>query len=269
MTVSVLITSYNHADTLRRAIDSVLMQQTSFEVQVIVVDDCSTDGSVEIIREYWNRDKVSCVEFKEHYGMMRAYAVGLARCEGEYILIADCDDFWVANDKLQRQVEFMAQFPDVSLCVTKVYTERNGQRHTMGVPASYINDHLTYDNLLRGNAYIHAQSYCFRRSALEQYVDFEKFIRLGFKVWDYPIVLELIRHTRFWCMDFYSAVFAKNEESVTQTLSRTRRFRYAMGNHWVRLYYIFKYGCKPGTFFYLIYRLCRDIYAVIFKTWNK
>jgi glycosyltransferase involved in cell wall biosynthesis len=200
--------------------------------------------------------------------MMRAYAVGLERCSGEYIAFCDCDDFWIDPLKLQKQVEFMDSETACGLCVTRVLT--HGVGAFMGCQsAEYINGHLTYDDLLKGTASIHAQGYYLRKSDFEKYIDFDKFIRLKFPVWDYPIVLELIQHTHFFCLDFYSAVYVKHVESVTNTHKRWKRFKYVMGNHRIRGYYILKYGCKPSTFCYLIYRLCRDIYAVIFKTWNK
>ena len=267
--VSVLITSYNHAPLLRRAIDSVLMQKVTFPVEVLVVDDCSADGSAEIILKYFKAGKVSCVLFPDHQGLMRTYCVGLGRCTGEYIATCDSDDFWTSEDKLQRQVEVMDEFPALSLCVTKVYTETDGVRKPMTVSASYINKHLAYDNLLKGNSFIYAQSYLLRQSALLRYVDFDRFVSLGFSVWDLPIVLTLSRNTKFICLDFYSAVYTKNAESVTNTHRRVKRFKYLMGNYKIRAYFILCYGCKLSTFIFVIYKLLRDITSVILKKWYK
>ena len=265
--VSVLIVNYNHADTLQRAIESVLMQKTVYTVQVIVVDDCSTDGSVEALKQYYEAGKVSVISFAEHYGLMTAYRVGLERCRGEYIAFCDSDDYWTAEDKLQRQIEVMDEFPLLSLCVTKVHTCLGGEFTDMPT-ASYVNEHLTYDNLLRGNAYIHAQSYLLRKYALDKYIDFNQFISLGFHVWDYPIVLELSQHSKFLCLDFYSAVFNKQPESVTQTHSRIKRLRYIWGNFRIRAYYIHKYGCKTSTLHFVLYKLLRDLLSTLLKRWK-
>ena len=266
--VSVLITNYNHAESLRRAINSVLMQATVYTVQIIVVDDHSTDNSLDILREYYTADQVSVVAFAEHYGLMKAYQIGFQRCEGQYIMLCDSDDRWCSTDKIQRQVEFMDEFTRCSLCVTKVFTQTDGITGTHPYSASFINDHLTYDNLLMGNAFIHAQSFCLRKSALDKYVDFDKFIRLGFHVWDYPIVLTLIQHSKFFCLDFYSAVYVKHVESVTNTQSRAKRFKYIMGNFRIRWYFIWHYGCKPSTLSFVLYKFGRDILSVVFKRWK-
>ena len=260
--VSVLITSYNHAPTLRRAIESVLMQRTAFDVQVIAVDDCSSDDSVAIIRQY--QDKVTCVAFPDHYGMMRAYAVGLGRCEGQYIAVCDCDDYWTDPLKLAKQVDYMDVHPDVGLCVTDVMIQCGST-----LTCSPQGGKITFDTLLKGTACIYAPSYMIRREALERWVDFEKFVRIGFKVWDYPLVLELIRHCKFHRLPFYGGVFVVNPESVTHTRSRGRRLRYVLGNHRIRAWYIFKYGCKVTTIMYLMYRFTRDCYSIIFRRWTN
>jgi glycosyltransferase involved in cell wall biosynthesis len=264
MKVSVIIASYNHASTLRRAIDSVLMQKTSFPIETIIVDDGSTDESVNIIKEYYNEGLVSCIHCMEHYGLMIAYREAFKRCTGDYIALCDCDDYWTDQFKLHSQVEYMKSNLDCGLCVTKVFTKVDGKFTGMELPTD-----ITYDKLLRGNAYLHAQSYLIRKSDFDKYINFDKFVRLGFDVWDYPIVLELIQHIKFDCLDFYSAVFVKSEESITQTHSRLKRLKYILGNHKIRLYYILRYGCRFNTLLYLVYRLMRDIYSIIFKRWYK
>jgi glycosyltransferase involved in cell wall biosynthesis len=243
MKVSVITTAYNHHRTLKRAIDSVQMQK-GVEIEHIVIDDTLT-----------------------HKGMMRTYADAFKRCTGEYIAFCDGDDYWIDEHKLLRQICFM-NIHSLGVCLTKVYTEINGNYNEVPVTTDYINKNMSFDSLLKGTAYIYAQSYLIRKSDFDKYIDFEKFIRLGFHVWDYPIVLKLIKHTKFYCSDFYSAVYVKNEESVTNTRGRAKRFKYVMGTYWIRLYFICKYGCKLSTIVYLAYRFFRHLYSITFKTWT-
>ena len=260
MKVSVIITTYQHSfSDLNRAVDSVLDQITDHKFEVIVINDnmmpfINFDYRIQIINT-------------GHIGMMRAYQMGFNAAKGKYIAFCDGDDYWNTNQKLQIQIEYMEANPDCGFCFTKVMTEVDNNLTTMKQSAQFINNNISFDSLLRGNAHIHAQGYFIRRSTFEKYVDFRKFVRLGFRVWDYPIVLELIRHTRFHCLDFHSAVFVKSEESATQTRSRKKRAVIIYGNYRIKWYYILKYGCKLSTILILIYYLARRTYSLIFRTW--
>lgn len=159
------------------------------------------------------------------------------------------------------QLHYMMISPSCGLCVTKAQTLHNGVLHGMERPS------ITFDTLLRGTAGIHAQTYFVRKSTLFKYMDFDRYRK--FRVWDYPIVLELINHCEFYCIGVYTAVYNRQTESVTRTQSRRSRFNYLMGNYRIKWHYIVKYGCKLTTLLYLIYRLTRDVYSIIFKRWTK
>ncbi len=102
--VSVIIPVYNRENTIKRAIDSVLCQ-TYANLEVVIVDDGSTDNTVKIVNEYEdNRIKLICQ--KENGGANRARNIGIANSGGEYIAFQDSDDEWFP-DKLRIQIEQM------------------------------------------------------------------------------------------------------------------------------------------------------------------
>ena len=261
MKVSVIVTTYRHSmHDIDRAIKSVLDQVTPNWFEIILINDN------ELHIACAHRSRVNIIN-TGHIGMMRAYQMGFNAAKGKYITFCDGDDYWNTNQKLQIQIEYMEANPDCGVCFTKVMTEDGNNLTTMKKSAQFINNNISFDSLLRGNAHIHAQGYFIRRSTFEKYIDFNKFIRLGFRVWDYPIVLELIHHTRFHCLDFHSAVFVKSEESATQTRSRKKRASIIYGNYRIKWYYILKYGCKLSTILILIYYLARRTYSLIFRIW--
>ena len=72
----------------------------------------------------------------------------------------------------------MDKHPECGLCTTLVYTKESDKLIPMSVDAEFINRNMSFDALLRGNAYIHAQSYMIRRSDFLKYIDFEKFTNI-------------------------------------------------------------------------------------------
>lgn len=102
--VSVVIPAYNREGTIKRAVDSVL-NQTYPDIEVIVVDDGSTDHTVEIVREYQDK-RVQIICQKERGGANKARNTGIANAKGEYIAFQDSDDEWLP-DKLSIQIDLM------------------------------------------------------------------------------------------------------------------------------------------------------------------
>lgn len=102
--VSVVIPVYNREDTIKRSVDSVLCQTYS-NLEVIIVDDGSTDNTVKMINEY-DDSRIRLIRQKERGGANRARNIGIANSKGEYIAFQDSDDEWLP-DKLCIQIEQM------------------------------------------------------------------------------------------------------------------------------------------------------------------
>lgn len=106
--VSVLVVSYNHEKYIRQALDSVAMQETDFDFEVVVADDHSQDSTLLIIEEY--RDRLSNLRIlpsERNLGITRNYQRGFAACRGHYIAVIEGDDFWTSPAKLKTQVSFL------------------------------------------------------------------------------------------------------------------------------------------------------------------
>lgn len=111
--VSVVIPSYNHSQFINKTINSVL-QQTFDDFEIIVVDDCSTDNSVEKIDSIED-NRIKKFYLKENVGTVRALNFGLSKARGEYIATLGSDDIW-EKDKLEKQVAVLESRKDVGAC---------------------------------------------------------------------------------------------------------------------------------------------------------
>ena len=121
MKVSVIVATYNQRSTIERALDSVLGQNApDFDFEVIIGDDCSTDGTTEICRAYARRHpgKVRLIERPENLGVQGNYFDCVLQASGQYL--ADCagDDQWTSPSKLAMQVAMLDAHPDMTLCHT-------------------------------------------------------------------------------------------------------------------------------------------------------
>lgn len=113
--VSVLMVNYNHEDTLAETIQSVL-NQTYSNFQFIIVDDGSTDRSCEIIESFQD-ERIELYKREENEHICVATNYGFTKVKGDYLARIDSDDLWYP-DKLEKQLLFMEEHPECSVCFT-------------------------------------------------------------------------------------------------------------------------------------------------------
>lgn len=123
LSVSIIIPTHNRWPMLGEAVDSVLAQ-TASDHELIVIDDGSTDGTARRLQDYGERLTVLA---QNRRGVAAARNLGVSRSAGRYLAFLDSDDLWHPR-KLQRQLDFMEQNPDVEICQTGEIWIRNGVR---------------------------------------------------------------------------------------------------------------------------------------------
>ena len=129
--VSVCMITYNHGAFLATAIESILSQVTDYKFEIIISDDSSKDNTCEIIRKYaaLYPDIIRPIYNKENIGMQRNFAQSLMACKGKYIAVLEGDDYWTDSFKLQKQIDFLEQNPDYSMCITSIdLINKNGEK---------------------------------------------------------------------------------------------------------------------------------------------
>lgn len=118
--VSVCMITYNHAQFIEQAIEGVLIQETNFEFDLIISNDCSKDTSDSCIRNLIaSHPKGNLVKYFNHIsniGMSLNADFALKECTGKYIALCEGDDYWTDPKKLQKQVDFLEANPDFSIC---------------------------------------------------------------------------------------------------------------------------------------------------------
>ena len=129
--ISVIVTTYNQEATIGRTLDSILAQQCHLPVEIVVGEDCSTDGTLAICRQYAERfpEQIRLIANEQNKGIVDNYFDCLLAARGDYI--ADCagDDFWIDPQKLEKEARVLEAHDDVTLVHTDwlYYDETTGQ----------------------------------------------------------------------------------------------------------------------------------------------
>ena len=116
--VSVIVTTYNHEPYLAVALDAILAQRCDFGVEIILGEDCSTDGTLAVCREYAEKypEQIVLIASTENVGWRKNYRRCVEAARGKYIAFCDGDDYFCDADHLAMQLAIMEQNPNVGLC---------------------------------------------------------------------------------------------------------------------------------------------------------
>jgi len=169
--VSVIIPNYNHAVFLKQRIDSIL-NQTYQDFEVIILDDSSTDNSVEIIESYRNHPKVSQIVINDQNGgsPFLQWQKGIQLAKGEWIWIAESDD-WCEPELLEELLKLVNDNTGIAFCQSiavnqngkKVWQSRWPSEHEEIEGKKFISKYLLW-----GNYIVNASMSIFRKMVYEQ-----------------------------------------------------------------------------------------------------
>jgi len=124
--VSVIIPTFNRCALLHRAVESVL-NQTEQDFELVIVDDGSTDDTLQYLQSLVNINNVQILRLDKNYGVSKARNAGVNASNSEWIAFLDSDDFW-HPDKLKRQLKWLGDNPQYSIMQTNEIWIRNGVR---------------------------------------------------------------------------------------------------------------------------------------------
>ena len=128
--LTIVTTTYNHEKFIEEALNGFVSQKTTFPFQVLISDDCSTDNTAKIIRKYQKKypNIIKPIFRKKNLGPMENFIETLNEVHTTYVALCDGDDYWTDENKLQKQVDFLDEHPDYTVCFHPVKVVREDKR---------------------------------------------------------------------------------------------------------------------------------------------
>jgi len=229
MKVSVAMITYNHERFIAQAIESVLMQEASFEYELVIGEDCSTDRTREIVLDYQKRfpSRIRTLIRDRNVGAHENLAQTLAACLGEYIALLEGDDYWTAAGKLQKQVEFLDSDPGCSICfhpVRWLYDE--GQSRTNGRPEhnsvwpTHYRKYSTIEDLM-SDMFIQTASVMFRNGLINEYPEWFHKLKMA----DWPLYVLLAAQGKIGCLNEVMSAYRNHSGGIWFSVEEETRYR--------------------------------------------
>jgi glycosyltransferase involved in cell wall biosynthesis len=223
MKVTALVTTYNHDKYIAQALDSVLMQETNFEYEIIVGEDCSADQTRSIVLDFQRRNpkKIRLVLPPENLGAggTQIFARALELAQGRYVALLDGDDYWISSDKLQKQADFLDLHPECALCfhnALRIYDD--GNRASLPYNPKNQKRISGLEDILRSN-FIAGCTPMFRRTALPDFPAWYYSLPYG----DWAFYILCVQHGKVGYLDEILGVYRIHTEGLWSRLNAIQK----------------------------------------------
>lgn len=241
LVLSVDMITYKHENYIAEAIQGVLMQETNFEFELIIADDCSPDRTQEIVEQIVKLHprgyRIKYFRHKQNIGMQANGLFAVNKCKGKYFAMCEGDDYWTDPNKLQKQVDFLEENNDYAL----VFTDLDFYYQTSGIfkrsifqkkikPLYYsFEEHLVHAGFLAPCTWLCRKE--FVPTFTKKYTD-----------GTFPWLLDVLANSKIKFFNDTTAVYRILDESASHSGSIERRYHFAKGVFEIQKEYLEKYN---------------------------
>lgn len=245
--VSICVLTYNQEGTIAQTLNSLLNQICDFDFEILIGEDCSSDRTLEICREFQALypKKLRVIAAPSNLGVTRNFCAVTKWVSGKYMAFCGGDDFWHNPSKLALQVGFMEAHRDYGL----VHSRCNFLCDATGEVKEFErNDHHSgkvFEEILIGTYGIITVTALLRTSDFRKYVELEENIKKGYLMEDHPMWLDISYHSLVGYIPVSLATYRVNAESVSHSTNPAKDLAF-MSSRWaVERDYSNKYDVSP------------------------
>ena len=236
--VSVKMLTYNHAPYIAKAIECVLAQKTNFPFELVIGEDCSTDGTREIVLDYAQRfpEIIHVITSNQNVGVRNNSKRVNQALRGKYIAFCEGDDYWHRDDKLQLQVEYLEHHPECGLICSdynQFYTKTGREQlNYFKESGKKIDKSPSISDILSGNGGILTCTVVTRKELFEKVRAEDPFLHQSdhFKMGDVQLWAELSLYAKVHRIEDSLATRNLLQESLTQSKDIARVLRFWLSN---------------------------------------
>jgi glycosyltransferase involved in cell wall biosynthesis len=212
--------AYNHERFIAQAVESVLMQNTSWDYELVIAEDCSTDRTRDIVMGFKKQypDKITLLLQDQNVGPSRNNFDLLSNLKGRYVAALEGDDYWTLSEKLDMQVSLLENNPDVGLIYTDIEVvdeldQLTAQNWLKEHRKRYLSGEIFFD-LLDGN-FINTPTACFRRDLMN--AGLKRIAGNAQWINDSWLWLTIAMRGKTAYIDKVTARYRKHEKNLSQT----------------------------------------------------
>ena len=250
--VSVCMITYNHAPFIAKSIEGVLQQRSEYPFELVIGEDCSTDGTREIVERYQrlHPDVIRVITSEKNVGSLKNAVRARKACRGKYIAFCEGDDYWHHPEKLQKQVAYMENHPECGL-VCSNYDVNNIRLNKLTrdfvtykkwrIPEQIDPSYFTAEEV---SSVILTCTVLFRRELYERIVEADPYLHESdkFMMGDIQVWAEMSAASRITYIPESLVTYHVTEESATRSRNVTNQLRFSISMSELNIYLCDKYN---------------------------
>lgn len=266
-TLSIIVLTYNQEPFIAQTINSILMQKTNFNFEIVIGEDCSTDATLSIIKRYVEKDpnKFNLLPSIKNLGIQANFLRCLKACNGNYIAICEGDDYWIDENKLQLQVDFLKKNKDYGLIGTLKNDLIQSKNKFVTPTSNSANDIETFnfnDFLFKNQ--LTPVTILIRTKIIKNYINLYESER-AFHIYDYSIFLYASLHTKVARLNIITAVYRVLNNSASNTTNLKNLWKIRKQFYKDVLYFLQKGNVTNSIKKKVLHKHAIDIYLLALK----
>ncbi len=221
MKLSVAIITYNHEQYIGQAIESILAQNVNCEYEIVIGEDCSTDGTRGVITAFHRRypERIKLLLRDQNIGVIQNFTETIEACHGKYVALLEGDDYWFATDKLQKQIDFLDAHPECAICCGRARAQYEAGAQNLDVRLDVVPQlpagRYTIEDILKGN-FVMTCTAVLRRKYISQFPKWFFEMKLG----DWPLCAMVARYGTIELLDEILAAYRIHCGGVWSSVSQ-------------------------------------------------
>lgn len=204
--ISVAMIAYNQEKFVRQAVESVLNQKTKIPFEIVIGEDCSTDKTRQICIEYQNKypNMIKLLLHEKNVGAKENTRRVFDNCSGEYMAFLECDDYWIDDTKLQKQIDFLETHNNYVAVVHNSYLLDYQTKKKERFSKKHMNGEISIKKVIIWDGVFHISSMVARAAYIKNRVHFEYSEGI---IGDYPVALWLAIKGKIYFMKDIMSVY--------------------------------------------------------------
>lgn len=243
---SVEVPTYNQKDYIAQTLQSIIDQKHNYKYEILVSDDCSTDGTQEIIKEFHNKypDIIKPIYNEKNLGAMQNYYATVARARGKYLMGCAGDDYWLPG-KVQTQIDFMENNNSFGICYSKAKlldVAKNSFSSEIG------KNYLDFKELITIGDECPSLTLCIRRELFQHYLEEINPQKKNWMMEDYPFLIYAAYNSKIYFINETFAVYRVVINSISHQTDIEKILKYEQSVYDVKEFFAKKYNVSISNF---------------------